>query len=117
MLLPEDHLLLRPVQRLPVADPALEGATDAIGELGMAAQQLAQDGHRAQPEARSIGTISLSQTAASGSGRRRVRGWRFCEGARGSASRRAPVLVLKPALAAAMVRLWFRRRCIYNVAC
>jgi hypothetical protein len=49
MLLPEDHLLLRPVQRLPVADPALEGAADAVGEFGMAAQQLAQDGHRAQP--------------------------------------------------------------------
>ena len=48
MLLAEDDLLLRPVQRLPVADTALEGAADAVGELGMSAQQLAQDGYRAQ---------------------------------------------------------------------
>jgi hypothetical protein len=48
MLLAEDDLLLRPVQRLPVADPALEGAADALSELGMATPQFAQDGYRAQ---------------------------------------------------------------------
>jgi len=48
MLLPEDHLLLRPVQRLPMADPAFEGAADAIGEVGVATPQFAQDSHRAQ---------------------------------------------------------------------
>jgi len=45
----------------------------------------------------SIGTISASQTAARGSGRRRRRGACLREGNRGSASSRAPVLQLKPA--------------------
>jgi hypothetical protein len=68
-------------------------------------------------DARSIGTISMSQYTANGSGRRRPRGARFCDGNRGSASSRAPVLVLKPALAAAFSRVWVLRRFMYNLAC
>ena len=41
---------------------------------------------------------------------RRPRGGRFCEANRGSASSRALVLVLKPALAAAVRRLWIGLR-------
>jgi hypothetical protein len=53
-------------------------------------------------------TTSLSQTAASGSGRRRSRGAFFCKGSRGSCSRRSAVATLNPALAAAMTggSLW-----------
>ena len=60
-------------------------------------------------EARNIGTISLSQYSTNGSGRRRPRGARFWEGNRGSVSSRAPVLVLKPAFAAAASRVWVLR--------
>ena len=67
--------------------------------------------------ASNIGTISLSQYSASGSGRRRARGVRFCDGIRGSASSRPPVLVPKPALAAAVSRVWVLRRFMYNFAC
>jgi len=65
----------------------------------------------------SIGTISLSQYGASGSGRRRPRGACFCEGNRPSISSRAPVLVLKPALADAVWRVWVLLRIMYNFAC
>jgi hypothetical protein len=53
-------------------------------------------------------TTSLSQTAASGSGRRRSRGAFFCKGSRGSCSMRSAVATLNPALAAAMTggSLW-----------
>jgi hypothetical protein len=48
--LAEDHLLVRPVDRAPGADAALEGAADAGGEvLGVAAPQLLEHGNR--PEA------------------------------------------------------------------
>jgi hypothetical protein len=52
--------------------------------------------------------MSLSQTAASGSGLRRPRGVARSDGGRGSASIRAPVLGLKPAMAAAVARPWLR---------
>ena len=54
---------------------------------------------------------------ANGSGRRRLRGGCVCEGIRRAASSRAPVLVLKPALAAAVRRAWVLWRFMYNLAC
>src|ERR1700752_1724574 len=63
------------------------------------------------------GMISLSQMAANGSGLRRPRGVRVCEGNRGSASIRAPVVMLRPALAAAVSRVWVRRRFMYSLTC
>ena len=59
---------------------------------------------RSPGAASSMGTISLPQTLASGSGLRRPRGAACAEGSRGSASIRAPVLGLKPAMAAAVAR-------------
>jgi hypothetical protein len=47
----------------------------------------------------------------------RVRGGCVCEGIRRTASSRAPVLVLKPALAAALRRTWVLWRFMYNLAC
>jgi len=55
--------------------------------------------------------------AANGSGRRRPRGVRVCEGNRGSASIRAPVVMLRSALAAAISRVWVRRRFMYSLTC
>ena len=52
--------------------------------------------------ASNIGTISRSQTPASGSGRRRPRGSFFWDGNRGSASIRYAVAGENPAFAAAM---------------
>ena len=67
--------------------------------------------------ARNIGRISLCQNAANGSGRRRLRGGCVREGIRRATSSRAPVLVLKPALAAAVRRTWVLWRFMYNLAC
>ena len=48
MLLPEDDVLLGPVQRPPSADASLQGAADTGADLGMAALDLVKNGHRAQ---------------------------------------------------------------------
>src|SRR5713101_5468051 len=51
MLLPEDDVLLGPVQRPPAADAPLQCAADAGADLGMAAADLIKNGDR--PQARS----------------------------------------------------------------
>src|SRR5215471_19674326 len=48
MFLAKDHLPLGTMQRLPEADPALQRATQIIGEPGVAALHLAQHGDRPQ---------------------------------------------------------------------
>src|ERR1700737_5216563 len=48
MLLPEDDVLLGPVQRPPGADASLQGAADTGVNLGMAALDLVENGHRPQ---------------------------------------------------------------------
>ncbi len=69
----------------------------------MAPQHLVEQGFGRSPGmAASIGTISLSQIADSGSGRRRPQGAVFREGGRESPSSRLPVLALNPARAAAV---------------
>ena len=55
----------------------------------------------------SMATTSLSQTLASGSGRRRPRGAFFCEGSRRSLSNRYAADALNPAFAAATMRALF----------
>src|SRR5205823_6487812 len=48
MLLPEDNVLLGPVQRPPGADASLQRAADTGADLGMAAPDLVENGHRPQ---------------------------------------------------------------------
>src|SRR5205823_6481132 len=48
MLLPEDDVLLGPVQRPPGADAPLQRATDTGADLGMAEPDLVENGHRPQ---------------------------------------------------------------------
>src|SRR5262245_45141640 len=48
MLLAEDHLALRTVQRLPGAHPTFQGAPRPDAEAGVTAQHLAQDADRPQ---------------------------------------------------------------------
>src|SRR6266853_4792932 len=49
MLLPEDDVLLGPVQRPPGTDAPLQRAADTGADLGMAAPDLIKNGDRAQP--------------------------------------------------------------------
>jgi len=49
MLLPEDDVLLGPVQRSPGADAPLQRAADSSADLGMAAPDLVENGDRPQP--------------------------------------------------------------------
>ncbi len=56
-----------------------------------------------------IGTTSASKIAACGSGRRRSRGFCFCDGRRGSASPRRRLARRVPALADAIVVSWVVR--------
>ena len=97
MLLTEDHLPLRAMQRLPVRTRRSRvrrvAAEKSRCRRSISVTMLTGRNPGAGPN---IGTISLSQIAASGSGLRRPRGVRFCEGNRGSASSRAPVVVLSP---------------------
>ena len=53
MDLAEDHLLVRTMQSPPRADPTLQRAARAIGQVGMAPLHLFEDGHRAQLRRRS----------------------------------------------------------------
>ena len=63
MRLAEDDVLLRAVQRPPGADAPLQRAADAGAELGMAAEDLLEDGDRPQAgRAFSIGTTSVSNS-------------------------------------------------------
>jgi hypothetical protein len=79
---------------------------------------LFENGYRPQSRCRLKQRHNLAlEVGFEGSGRRRPRGWRLQEGNPGSASSRAPVLVLKPALAAAVSRLCISRSFIYNFAC
>jgi hypothetical protein len=48
MLLPENDVLLGPVQRSPGADAPLQRAPDARADLGMAAPDLVENGDRSQ---------------------------------------------------------------------
>src|SRR5260370_33333285 len=48
MFLPEDDVLLGPVQRPQGADAPLQGAPDAAADLGMAAADLVKNSHRPQ---------------------------------------------------------------------
>jgi hypothetical protein len=118
MLLTEDHLARGTVQPLPEPDAALQGAADVREKPGCRRSISPRIVTGRRPgSACSIGTISLSQIPARGSGRRRLRGARLYEGNRGSASTRAPVLKLNPAMAAAVCRVWVRRSFMYNLAC
>ena len=78
---------------------------DAGGDARRALRRAVEDGVEAaglRPGAAfNIGTISVSKTSASGSGRRRPRTPFFIDGRRGSRARRWPVAVLNDALAAA----------------
>ena len=49
MLLAEDHVALRPVQRLPMPDAAFQRAADVRRQGGMAAQHLLEHRDRPQP--------------------------------------------------------------------
>ena len=88
VLLAEDHVLLRPVQRPPGLDAPLQRAPDVAVELGMAPAQFFEA--RRSPECRAPPSGSARsrcpKTPPSGSGRRRPRGGFFCDGRRGSAS-------------------------------
>ncbi len=90
-----------------IAEAILE--CSAANRLSVALAPSAREKYRAREKkyrssaAFSIGTTSASQTSASGSARRRPRGFFFCDGRRGALSRRRPVEELNPALAAALL--------------
>jgi hypothetical protein len=48
VLLPEDNVLLGPVQRPPGTDAPLQGAANTDADLGMATPDLVENGHRPQ---------------------------------------------------------------------
>ena len=78
--LAKDDLLVRAMDGAPGADPTLQGPAHARAELGIAPQNLLEMATGRSPGAASrIGTISLCQTSASGSGRRRSRRTFLCE--------------------------------------
>src|SRR5580700_3737856 len=83
MLLPEDDVLLGPVQRPPGTDAPLQRAANTGADLGMATPDLVENGDRSQPQNALEQRHHLAvPTAASGSCRRRRRGDLFCEGSR-----------------------------------
>ncbi len=103
MVLTEDDIALRPMPRLPMPHPAFQRAADAVDKAGWRRCISSKSVTGRSPGmVVSIGTTSASKIAASGYGRRRPRGSTFCDGRRGSASSRLPVLALKPARAAAL---------------
>ena len=118
MFLTEDHLPLRAVQRLPVADPPLQRASQIVREARMPSLHLQQQGDRAQsgrgPQQRYDLAVPILNQGIGAT----PAAWRaLLGGSRGSVSSRAPVLVLKPALAAAALRVWVLRWFMYNFAC
>ena len=90
MLLPEDDVLLGPRSapaRCGCAAPACDGCRRrSRGRRRRISSKMATG--RKPGVLLSNGTTSLSQTAASGSRRRRARGTFFCDGSRGSSSMR-----------------------------
>jgi hypothetical protein len=50
--LPEDHLLLLPMDGAPGADPPLQGPSDSHPEIGMSSQRLLEDGDGSQTGSR-----------------------------------------------------------------
>jgi hypothetical protein len=87
VLLPEDDILFWTGQRSPTPYAPLQRAPDAGADLGVAPPELFENRNGADAGAAfRIGMISLSQTSASGSGRRRPRGAFFRDGRRGSFS-------------------------------
>jgi len=84
VLLPEDAVLFWAGQRPPTPHARFQRAPDAGADLGVAPPYLVRTAVARMPGvAFKIGTISLSQTSASGSGRRRPRGASFWDGRRG----------------------------------
>ena len=75
MLLSEDDIMLGTIYGAPGSNAPLQRSTHAWADLGMATANLLEDGDGTDARAAvSIGTISLSDTPASGSGRRLPRG-------------------------------------------
>src|SRR5689334_24717800 len=118
MLLTKDHLPLRAMQRLPVADPPLQRASQIVGKARMPALHLQQQGNRTQSRRGPQHWYDLAVPILRQWIRPSPPTWRpllrrhLCV-----ASSRAPVLVLKPAFAAADSRVWVLRRFMYNFAC
>ena len=118
MFLAENHLALGAVQRLPGPHPALQGASRPRGKVAMATQHLAEDGDRPQTgHCLQHGDNLTVPDRRQRIGLRRPCGVCFWVGNRGSASSRAPVVVLRAALAAAASRVWVRRKSMYNLTC
>jgi hypothetical protein len=89
MLLSEDDVLLGAVERPPGADAPLQGAAIPVPISGWRRRISSKMATGRRPGVLcSSGTTSLSQTTVSGSRRRPARGAFFCEGSRGSCSRR-----------------------------
>jgi hypothetical protein len=89
VLLPEDDVLLGPVQRPLGTDAPLQGAANTDADLGMATPDLVENGHRPQAwgalqQRHYLAVPNLRQRIA----RRRPRGAFFCDGSRGSCSTR-----------------------------
>jgi hypothetical protein len=59
MVLAKNHVLVGPMQRLPSADAALQGAADTLGQLGMAAAHLLEEGNRPQSRHRDQHRLDL----------------------------------------------------------
>ena len=87
MLRPKDDILFWAGQCPRTPHAPFQRASDAGTDLGVASPQLFENCDGADAGGHfNIGTISLSQTSASGSGRRRPRGAFFRDGRRGSFS-------------------------------
>src|SRR5215831_12103501 len=89
MLLPEDDVLLGPVQRPPGTDAPLQRAADTGADLGMAAPDLVKNGDWPQPrnaleQRYHLVVPNRTQRIAPSAAARRF----FCEGSQGSCSMR-----------------------------
>ena len=92
-----------------VAQPLTAGERTVLGQLltyGPRLPAALDEGGEGVLVVPRIGTISPSHTPASGSGRRRPRGFCFCDGNRGSPSSRYAVAVENHAFAAATAGAW-----------
>ena len=83
MVLGKHHVLFGAVKRAPLADAPLQRPAHAFGQLRISSNTATA---RMPGAASSRGTTSASHRWAIGSGRRRPRGFFFCDGNRGSAA-------------------------------
>src|ERR1700751_1687482 len=100
MLLPEDDVLLGPVQCPPSTDAPLQGAANTDADLGMATPDLVENGHRPQAwgalQQRAESARGVSPRAAHRSGLDTLASSGSCHRTKAAASRRELELLLLP---------------------